>query len=233
MSAFEVLVEKVVNVEDHPNADRLSIVTVRGYKCISSKVPDGAGGIKPRYNIGDLVVYIPEGAIVPEMLLKAGFWDTEKNKGILAGKNGDRVKAIKLRGVLSQGILFSVNMYDGYDADEHFCLMEYVQDILAIKAHNSHNGEGNDFFEGIDIPYPSEIVEGLDVTKLLEIKKWEPEIPASMAGDVKYIGFQNCLKFDIEPMKKHIVSFVKGQEYEIEVDESFLDQYSKFIEVID
>jgi RNA ligase (TIGR02306 family) len=49
---------------------------------------------------------VPEGAVIPEDMLRVtGFWDDERDRGILAGRRGDRVKAVKLRGVLSQGIL--------------------------------------------------------------------------------------------------------------------------------
>lgn len=173
MANFEVLVERVANVEKHPNADRLSIVTIRGYRCISAIKEDGT----PRYSVGDLVVYVPEGALVPEWLLKKGFWDEKNGKGMLAGKEGNRVKAIKLRNTLSQGILYSVDPYDEYDPTEHFALRETFPDL--------------------------EIVEGLNVAERLDITKWEPEIPTAMTGDVTFIGFSNCLKFDIENIKKH------------------------------
>lgn len=105
MATFSVRVHRIVNpVEHHPNADRLSLVKIDGYTCISAKQSDGSH----TYNVGDLVVYVPEAAVVPEYLLKQGFWDSKKDKGILAGKNGDRVKAIRLRGIFSQGILFPV-----------------------------------------------------------------------------------------------------------------------------
>lgn len=104
MSTFEVLVEKIDDITNHPDADRLSIVKIRGYNCISAKLPDGSHS----YNVGDLCVYVPEASIVPNYILKNGFWDDDKNKGILAGSNGNRVKAIKLRGIVSQGILLRV-----------------------------------------------------------------------------------------------------------------------------
>lgn len=104
MANFEVPVVRVDRVEHHPDADRLSLVYFRGFCTISAKLTDGSH----RYAPGDLVVYVPEGAVVPENLLRMGFWDDAKQKGILAGSNGDRVKALRLRGVVSQGIMFPV-----------------------------------------------------------------------------------------------------------------------------
>lgn len=169
MSKFEVLVEKVAKVEKHPNADRLSIVTVRGFQCISANVGDDN---HPRYKEGDFVIYVPQDTIVPEYLLRKGWWDEKNNKGVLSGRYGDRVKMIKLRGLPSLGILYSVDLYSEYDPETDFCL----------KAS-----------------YPNlDIKEGLDVTELLGFKKYEPVIPTELAGEVTTIPSQWRLHFDIE-----------------------------------
>lgn len=90
-----------VTIQEHPNADALEIAQVRGYQSIVRK---------GQFETGDLAVYIPEQAIVPEWLLRRlNLWDDDKGKGKLAGSNGDRVKAQKIRGVLSQGILLPLS----------------------------------------------------------------------------------------------------------------------------
>lgn len=105
MSTFEVLVRTVDGVADHPDADRLSIVRIKGYECVTAKEADGSH----RFSVGELVVYVPEAAVIPEDVLKErGFFDHEKQKGMLAGKSGDRLKAVRLRGVLSQGLPFKL-----------------------------------------------------------------------------------------------------------------------------
>lgn len=105
MSKFEVLVEQVKNVRDHPNADRLSLLDINGFTCISAKLEDGSH----RYTDGDPVAYIPEGAVLPEWLLKElDFWDEENQKGRLNGSAGNRIKAMRLRGILSLGVVFDV-----------------------------------------------------------------------------------------------------------------------------
>ena len=71
MANFEVKVVKIDSKENHPNADRLTIYKIGGYTCISNKLVDGSD----RYNVGDLVVYIPSDSILPEALLKKmEFW---------------------------------------------------------------------------------------------------------------------------------------------------------------
>ena len=59
MATFEVKAVKIDEVTDHPNADRLSMNRIGGFIAISNKV-DG----KHRYRAGDLVVYVPEGAVI-------------------------------------------------------------------------------------------------------------------------------------------------------------------------
>lgn len=92
MSKFEVKCVTVSSVEEHPNADRLEIANVYGYQCVIGK------GL---YKKGELVAYIPEGSLVPGEVL-----DVIGLKGKLSGPNKNRVKAVKLRGVVSQGLLY-------------------------------------------------------------------------------------------------------------------------------
>jgi RNA ligase (TIGR02306 family) len=107
VSDFEVLVRQVDDVIDHGNADRLSIVRLLGYEAITAKEEDGSHRFQP----GEKVIYVPEAAIVPEALLKErGYWNEEKDIGMLAGKTGTRVKAIRLRGVLSQGLVWKLDV---------------------------------------------------------------------------------------------------------------------------
>ena len=185
MSHFEVPIVRITKVEDHPNADRLSLNYFNEYITISAKLEDGSH----RYKQGDLVIYVPEGAVVPDWLLKKGFWDEKNDKGILAGSKGNRVKAIQLRKVLSQGIMFSVSDFPGHDHTRHFVFAHEFPD--------------------------SNIYEGMDVAELLGITKYEPVIPASMEGEVVYIGEQNVLKFDLENIKKYPDLLQKGEVVEI------------------
>lgn len=96
MSELEVRVRRVRSVEPHPNADRLDLVKIDGYTCVCQK------GL---HKEGNLVAYIPEQAVLPNDLLKEmGFWKEGKG-GTLGGPEGNVVKPVKLRGVLSQGVV--------------------------------------------------------------------------------------------------------------------------------
>jgi len=89
MSTFAVLVRRI-EIFPHPNADLLELAKVDDYHCVVKK---------GEFKTGDLVTYIPEASLVPANLL------AEMNlTGRLAGPEKNRVKAIKLRGELSQGL---------------------------------------------------------------------------------------------------------------------------------
>lgn len=98
MSALEVRIVEIEAIEDHPDADALEIARIGGYRSIV-KIGE--------YRAGDRVAYIPEDSVVPEAVLRRiGLWDEARGKGRCAGKQGNRVKAIRLRGVVSQGLLY-------------------------------------------------------------------------------------------------------------------------------
>lgn len=188
MAEFEVNVVKIDDVIDHPNADRLTIVTIGGYKCIANKHEDGTW----RYQAGDLVVYIPEQSVVPEWLLKhMNFWNDEKGKGGLSGSRGNRVKAMKLRGTFSQGILLAVE--------------PSVFGNCVFVVHPPH--EGNQGCGSYAI--------GDNVAEDLGIFKYEPPIPASMRGEVWAAGQDKCLKFDIQNIQKYPDIFQEGEEVSV------------------
>jgi len=91
MSTFEVKVYRLV-IESHPNAHSLELARVGDYLSVVRK---------DQFKTGDLAVYIPEQAIVPAAVL-----EEMGLAGKLAGANKDRVKATKLRGILSQGLIY-------------------------------------------------------------------------------------------------------------------------------
>ena len=116
MSDIECKVVKM-KIEAHPDADRIEIALVGGYRSIIQK---------GQFKTGDLAVYIPEWAIIPDdMLREMGL------EGRLAGKQGNRVNAIKLRGVVSQGLLYPARegWTEGLDVADELGIIKYVAPI--------------------------------------------------------------------------------------------------------
>lgn len=99
MSTFSCNVVEL-EIEKHPDADALEVARIGDYKAVVAK---------GMFKSGDLAVYIPESAVLPDPVIeKLGL------VGRLSGSNKNRVKAIKLRGVLSQGLV--------YPLDNGFCV---------------------------------------------------------------------------------------------------------------
>lgn len=101
MSTFKVTVERVKEVQNHPNADSLDICKVEGlaYSFVTGR---------DEVSVGDLVVYFPIESQLPEAV-KAVFPEAITKK--LHGKNRDRVKTATLRGVISQGLQVAVDKF--------------------------------------------------------------------------------------------------------------------------
>ncbi|GAA1416157.1 RNA ligase (ATP) [Streptomyces thermospinosisporus] len=124
MSTLRVTAE-VLTIHEHPNADALELAQVGLYRAVVAK------GL---YRTGDVAVYIPEQAVLPaELIEELGL------TGRLAGGNRDRVKAVRLRGELSQGIVCRPNALadvdlkqaakDGTDFAERLGITKWVPPV--------------------------------------------------------------------------------------------------------
>jgi RNA ligase (TIGR02306 family) len=91
MSSFEVRPYQL-EILPHPNADAIELAKVGDYVSIVKK-----GDFKT----GDMGIYIPEQALLPPDIIKEMGLE-----GRLSGSDKNRVKAIKLRGVVSQGLVY-------------------------------------------------------------------------------------------------------------------------------
>ncbi|MFF4570162.1 RNA ligase (ATP) [Streptomyces sp. NPDC001410] len=117
MSTLRVTAE-VLTVHEHPNADALELAQVGLYRAVVAK---GA------YRTGEAAVYIPEQSVLPPGLIEElGL------TGRLAGGDANRVKAVRLRGELSQGIV---------------CRPKALADVDLARAA----AEGTDFAERLGI----------------------------------------------------------------------------------
>ena len=162
MSEFKTEVVRVT-IEAHPKADRLEIARIRKYQ---SLVPVG------QFKDGDLVAYIQEGSLVPlEVLEELGL------VGRLAGPNKDRVKAVKLRGVLSQGICYPARpeWVEGQDVSAELGITKYEPPIPTNMSGELYHGgpyrtvkydvenlkrHDDVFYEGHDLVVITEKVHG-------------------------------------------------------------------------
>lgn len=126
-------IQKVLDIQPVLNSDKLSVATVLGWKIVVGR---------DEYKVGDLVVYVEIDSILPDW---PEFAEIRKRSA--------RIKTIKLRGQISQGICFPLSILNG---------RKYDNDTRENPTYDLH--------------------EGSDVTELLKIIKWEPELPACLLG---------------------------------------------------
>lgn len=92
MSTHAVRVIEIAEVRPHQNAERLEIVPIGGWQAVTRK-----GQFKP----GDRAIYVEPDYVVPTTAPEFAFLARE-------GKADHRLKAVKLRGVISFGLLIEV-----------------------------------------------------------------------------------------------------------------------------
>jgi RNA ligase (TIGR02306 family) len=177
MSHFSVPIKRITEIDPHPNADAIEFAVIDGYRSIVKK---------GEFQKGDLIAYIPEGALLPEWLLqRMGFWDAEKGCGKLHGKDGNRVKAIKLRGELSQGICVQVIM-DSFNTGQ---IMTGLSELCFASVSESD-----------------------DVSGILGVTKYEPPVPVAMSGEIFNAGQHLTVAFDVENWKAYPNVIADGEE---------------------
>jgi len=135
MSKLVVEVCRVEKIEDHPNANRMKLATIKGWKtCVRHDPETGWTQFKP----GDFCVYFPPDAILPPALAndRLGIMKYLKElpKNELGERTpGGRVAATNLRGYPSYGVIMKIdpkwgddpNWPVGTDLAEHFGVTKY------------------------------------------------------------------------------------------------------------
>lgn len=116
MSTFKVEIVKIESISNHPNADRLEILKINDWNCVSAK-----GNFKS----GDLCLYFPIDSVLPEEIEVKIFGPNSKVR-----LNNHRVRTIKLRGAISQGLavppsLFFDKFKEGQDVTEKLGITKY------------------------------------------------------------------------------------------------------------
>lgn len=99
MSKFGVTIERISSIKPADNADSLDLAGLEGkeFQFVIRK---------NEYKIGDVVIYFPVDSLIPEDVLEMiGL------TGKLSGSGKNRVKTIRLRGNLSQGIVTPLALF--------------------------------------------------------------------------------------------------------------------------
>jgi len=149
-------IEQIKDVRKHPNADRLELVDVLGYQLVCEK-----GIHKP----GDVVVYIQPDTVLPDEP-----WAETYRK-----YSPKRVKAVKLRGEWSEGIIVRWEQLKGILAEGLFFMPKNQPDCVL----------GPDDERVVNDQYV-----GMDVACVINVFKYEPPAPQDLSA-------KRALPFDI------------------------------------
>jgi len=128
-------IQKIIDIIPHNNADSLEIAKVLGWTCIVKK-----GEFKKE----DLIVFCEIDSVLPD---KPEFEFLRKSKF--------RIRTIRLRGVISQGLILPLNILNG---------LKFPNDTRENPSY--------------------EFKENMEVTAMLDIVKYEPPVPEYLQGEV-------------------------------------------------
>ena len=190
-------------------ADKIEVATVGGWKVVCQR------GL---YNVGDLAVYCEIDSFIPSTIAPFLTKDGHYPK-TYEGVEGERLRTIKLRGQISQGLLMplfeekiSVN-YENRTTER--------QPYLAEKFATYQNVDNRPYPVWIEnitgIGWYHEEWEGLDVSEVLGIVKFEPPVSAQLAGVAKGNFPSQIPKTDqerVQNLKKEIAGSV-GKVFEV------------------
>jgi RNA ligase (TIGR02306 family) len=140
-------IRKIDNLEPIEGADLIQLAKIDGWQCVVKKSD---------FKVGDLCVYFEIDShlpVRPEFEILRG--NSFKRMGDC---EGFRIKTIKLRGQLSQGLALPVSLF--------------FNDFV-----DSRDDDGQELSEFFFV--------GNDLTEFLDVQKYEPVVPAELSGQVR------------------------------------------------
>jgi len=172
-------IQIVENVRKHPDADRLELVNILGYQCVVQK------GL---YKGWEKVVYITTDSLLPVEL-----WTEDYRK-----YSPKRIKALKLRGEWSEGIIVPTHILPGQVNG----VVEYSTGYKKVK-----------------IKKLSRVKVGTDVSEMLNVIHYEPPAPQDLKIKASVLPF-GIPKTDEERWEsmKNKIPFGKVVDVSLKVD---------------
>lgn len=145
-------IEKIIDIRPIPGADSIETAIVKGWEVVVQK---------NEFSVGESVVYFEIDSLIPK---------TDVTEFLMKNPDDEvaRLKTIKLRGQVSQGLLLSLGQ--------------------AYRMHHELNGDDTE-------PFGESI--GTDLSDILHIEKYEPEVKYGDEGATVYWPF-NISKTDEE-----------------------------------
>jgi RNA ligase (TIGR02306 family) len=188
-------VSKVIDIQAHPNADRLDVATIKGWDVV---VP------KNTLSKDELVVYIPPESILPESLhtflgitkycaeLPKGYGCGEELEDNSCRPKARRIKATRLRGVSSYGTIMSKQQLINYidTIDDIWREGNNLAELLQIAKWNPpiKSTQGDVERDNVDFPKYSAPVHYKNYPDILEDNE-DVVILEKVHGSLTRLGF--------------------------------------------
>jgi len=114
-------IRKIDEIKTHPNANALDIAVIDGWQCVVKR---------DEYKAGDIVVFCEIDSWIPDSI--APFLSKGKKPREYEGVAGERLRSIKLRGELSQGLVLPLTGFDAYFKDAGKTLFNVGDDVTVF-----------------------------------------------------------------------------------------------------
>lgn len=145
-------VAKILEVEPIQNADNIVKVTVRGWELVAKK---------GEFQVGDLCVYLEIDSLVPEDNPVFSFMKPRNF----------RVRTIKLRGVLSQGLALPLEYFPEIDKDS-VKEDDDVTELLKVVKYEVHDAKHSDGPPEFTKPFPA-IIQKTECTRIQNLRDYK------------------------------------------------------------
>ena len=155
MSRKLASVQKIKAIKPIEGADKIEVVQILNWDCVVRK---------GEYQVGDKVIYFEIDSLLPDIpmleFLKGSSWSQKLNKY--------KISTHKFRGQISQGLVIPIKDFPEFIKQ----VAAFLDPTLVTK------------IDKLEITKPEDLEEGLDLTEVLNIEKYEPPVSNGPLGDL-------------------------------------------------
>ena len=192
----------VDDIQPIEGADAIELAVVGGWKVVTKK---------GEFKIGDPAIYFEIDSFMPNGVSAWQFL-IDKQSRTLNGVVGHRLRTIKLRGQISQGLILKINDHPATrllltldDASFELCAEACTPEEIA---------EARYLRAGMDNPEINVEPRDLNLNKLLGIVKWDPPLPAQLQGLAKGL-FPSWIRKTDQERAQNLSREIFGYENEL------------------
>jgi tRNA-binding EMAP/Myf-like protein len=180
-------IRRISNIEPIEGADKIELCTVDNWKVVTAK--------DVGHQVGDLVVYCEIDSFLPTSESEYEFLRKSSYKKLSDGTEGYRIKSVRLRSQLSQGLILPLSLLSKYGN----LVNEGEELFLEIKSGTECN-----------LYIRIKLEEGVDLTEILHITKWEAPLGAVLSGLAKGLFPSHIIRKTDEERVQNLTKFYES-----------------------